>query len=52
MAGLDLVLPMAAGTLLGWASYSMVAHITSKRQISTLRAIAWGLWALSHWCWA
>ena len=42
MAGLDLVLPMAAGTLLGWASYSMVAHITSKRQISTLRAIAWG----------
>ncbi|MGG1982123.1 hypothetical protein [Serratia marcescens] len=43
MTGSDFILPMAAGTVLSWASYSMVAHVISKRQISTLRAIAWGI---------
>lgn len=42
MAGADFLLPMAAGAALSWASYSVVAHVVSKRQISTLRAIAWG----------
>ncbi|WNY82083.1 hypothetical protein NNQ28_17525 [Cronobacter dublinensis] len=42
MAGADLLLPMAAGAALSWASYSVVAHVVSKRQISTLRTIAWG----------
>lgn len=50
MAGADLLLSMAAGAALSWASYSVVAHVVSKRQISTLRAVAWGLWALSPWC--
>lgn len=43
MAGSDFILPMVAGAVLSWASYSMVAHVTSKRQISTLRAISWGV---------
>ncbi|EFI5502500.1 hypothetical protein ACQUO2_001477 [Escherichia coli] len=43
MAGADFLLPMAAGAALSWASYSVVAHVVSKRQISTLRAIAWGI---------
>lgn len=43
MTGSDFILPMAAGTVLSWASYSMVAHVTSKRQISGLRAISWGV---------
>ncbi|MDU4004530.1 hypothetical protein [Pluralibacter gergoviae] len=43
MAGADFLLPMAAGAALSWASYSVVAHVVSKRQISTLRAIAWGV---------
>ncbi|QYG83459.1 hypothetical protein [Citrobacter koseri] len=42
MAGADFLLPIAAGAALSWASYSVVAHVVSKRQISTLRAIAWG----------
>ncbi|HDL7147494.1 TPA: hypothetical protein PXM75_003614 [Yersinia enterocolitica] len=48
MAGVDFLLPMAAGAALSWASYSVAAHVVSKRQISTLRAILWGaLGALS-----
>lgn len=48
MAGADFLLPMSAGAALSWASYSVVVHVVSKRQISTLRAIAWGaLGALS-----
>ncbi|MCE9905007.1 hypothetical protein [Hafnia paralvei] len=48
MAGADFLLPIAAGAALSWASYSVAAHVVSKRQISTLRAIAWGaLGALS-----
>lgn len=48
MAGVDFLLPMAAGAALSWASYSVAAHVVSKRQISTLRAIVWGaLGALS-----
>ncbi|MFS7243722.1 hypothetical protein AB6849_25825 [Serratia proteamaculans] len=43
MAGSDFILPMAAGAALSWASYSMVAHVTSKQQISSLRAISWGV---------
>ena len=43
MAGSDFILPMVAGAVLSWARYSMVAHVTSKRQISTLRAISWGV---------
>lgn len=42
MAGADFLLPMAAGAALSWASYSVAAHVVSKRQISTLRAIVWG----------
>ncbi|EEP99550.1 hypothetical protein yruck0001_4240 [Yersinia ruckeri ATCC 29473] len=34
---------MVAGAVLSWASYSVVAHVTSKRQISSLRAISWGV---------
>ncbi|CAM7604030.1 Transmembrane protein [Klebsiella variicola subsp. variicola] len=43
MAGSDFILPMAAGAVLSWASYSTVAHMILKRQISTLRSIAWGI---------
>ncbi|EFM6066128.1 hypothetical protein ACJHWO_17675 [Escherichia sp. WS1063] len=43
MAGSDFILPMIAGAVLSWASYSIVAHVISKRQISTLRAISWGV---------
>ncbi|HCI6163928.1 TPA: hypothetical protein NPN88_004267 [Klebsiella pneumoniae] len=42
MTGADFLLPIAAGAALSWASYSVVAHVVSKRQISTLRTIAWG----------
>lgn len=42
MAGADFLLPMSAGAALSWTSYSVVVHVVSKRQISTLRAIAWG----------
>ena len=42
MAGADFLLPMAAGAALSWASYSVVAHVVSKRQISKLRSIVWG----------
>lgn len=44
MTGADFLLPMATGAALSWASYSVAAHVVSKRQISTLRAIAW--WVL------
>ncbi|EMV2556018.1 hypothetical protein ACTR8L_001709 [Escherichia coli] len=43
MAGADFLLPMAAGAALSWACYRVVTHITLKRQISTLRAIVWGI---------
>lgn len=43
MAGADFLLPMAAGAALSWASYSVAAQVVSKRQVSTLRAIAWGI---------
>ncbi|WP_459176854.1 hypothetical protein [Ewingella americana] len=43
MAGSDFLLPMAAGAVLSLASYSIVAHVTSKWQISSLRAISWGV---------
>ncbi len=43
MAGSDFLLPMAAGAVLSWANYSIVAHVTSKREISSLRAISWGI---------
>ncbi|WP_241164112.1 hypothetical protein [Serratia marcescens] len=42
MAEADFLLPMAAGALLSWACYRIVAHAASKRHISTLRAIVWG----------
>ena len=37
------ILPMAAGAVLSWASYSIVAHVSIKRQISSIRAISWGI---------
>lgn len=43
MAGSDFLLPMAARAVLSWASYSMVAHVLSKRHISSLRTISWGI---------
>ncbi|CNI37486.1 TPA: hypothetical protein RZL14_003569 [Yersinia enterocolitica] len=43
MTGSDFILPMAAGAVLSWASYSIVAHVSIKRQISSLRAISWGI---------
>ena len=43
MTGAEFILPMAAGAALSWASYRVVTHITLKRQISTLRAIVWGI---------
>ena len=43
MAGSDFLLPMATGALISWASYNLVAYVTSKRQISSLRAISWGV---------
>ncbi|VTQ67578.1 Uncharacterised protein [Campylobacter jejuni] len=45
MTGSYFLLPMAMGAVLGWASYNVVAHVTSKRQINTLRAISWGVLA-------
>lgn len=43
MTGSDFILPMAAGAVLSWASYNIVAHVSIKRQISSLRAISWGI---------
>lgn len=43
MAGLDFILPMAVGAVLSWISYSLVAHVTSKRLISSVRVISWGI---------
>ncbi|ENA1755891.1 hypothetical protein ABF220_003244 [Yersinia ruckeri] len=43
MAGSDFLLPMAAGIILSLASYSVVSKIASKQQISSLRAISWGI---------
>ncbi len=45
MTGSYFLLQMATGAVLGWVSYSVVAHVTSKRQINTLRAISWGVLA-------
>lgn len=45
MTGSYFLLPMATGAVLGWVSYSVVAHVISKRQINTLRAISWGVLA-------
>lgn len=45
MTGSYFLLPMAMGAVLGWVSYNVVAHVTSKRQINTLRAISWGVLA-------
>lgn len=42
MAGSDFLLPMATSAVISWASYNAVAHVVSRQQISTLRAIAWG----------
>lgn len=43
MAGSGFLLPMVAGVALSWATYNVVAHVTSKRQISSLQAISWGV---------
>ncbi|HDL7470726.1 TPA: hypothetical protein PXN82_002510 [Yersinia enterocolitica] len=43
MAGSDFLLPMVAGVALSCVSYRLVARIVSKRQVSTLRAVSWGI---------
>ncbi|TPG61955.1 hypothetical protein [Ewingella americana] len=43
MAGSDFLLPMATGAALSWACYNIVTHVASKWQISSLRAISWGV---------
>lgn len=43
MAGSGFLLPMVAGVALSCVSYGFVARIVSKRQISTLRAVSWGI---------
>ncbi|HDL7327891.1 TPA: hypothetical protein ACPZOO_003222 [Yersinia enterocolitica] len=43
MAGSGFLLPMVAGVVLSCVSYGLVAHAVSKRQVSTLRAISWGV---------
>ncbi len=43
MTGADFILPMAAGAALSCVSYGFVTRIVSKRQISTLRAVSWGI---------
>ncbi|CAH5481676.1 hypothetical protein AI2983V1_0496 [Enterobacter cloacae] len=45
MAGSGFLLPMVAGVALSCVSYGFVARIVSKRQISTLRAVSWGILA-------
>ncbi|MBN3135834.1 hypothetical protein [Pectobacterium punjabense] len=43
MAGSGFLLPMVAGVALSCVSYGLVARIISKRQVSTLRAVSWGI---------
>ncbi|HEJ0262694.1 TPA: hypothetical protein SLP22_005184 [Klebsiella pneumoniae] len=43
MAGSGFLLPMVAGVALSCVSYGLVARIVSKRQVSTLRAVSWGI---------
>lgn len=43
MAGSGFLLPMVAGVALSCVSYGFVARIVSKHQISTLRAVSWGI---------
>ncbi|QJW53933.1 hypothetical protein HL670_00792 [Serratia plymuthica] len=43
MAGSGFLLPMLAGVALSCVSYGLVARIISKRQVSTLRAVPWGI---------
>ncbi|UCQ41952.1 hypothetical protein DCF38_04125 [Edwardsiella piscicida] len=43
MAGSGFLLPMVAGVVLSCVSYGLVARIVSKRQVSTLRAVSWGI---------
>lgn len=43
MAGSGFLLPMVAGVTLSCVSYGLVARIVSKRQVSTLRAVSWGI---------
>lgn len=43
MAGSGFLLPMVAGVVLSCVSYGFVARIVSKHQISTLRAVSWGI---------
>lgn len=43
MAGSGFLLPMVAGVALSCVSYGFVARIVSNRQISTLRAVSWGI---------
>lgn len=43
MAGSGFLLPMVAGVALSCVSYRLVARIVSKRQVSTLRAVSWGI---------
>lgn len=42
MAGSDFLLSVTMGAVLSWVSYSVAAHVISKRHISSLRAILWG----------
>lgn len=43
MAGAGFLLTMVAGVALSCVSYGLVARIISKRQVSTLRAVSWGI---------
>ncbi|HAT3904179.1 MULTISPECIES: membrane protein [Enterobacter cloacae complex] len=43
MAGSGFLLPMLAGVVLSCVSYRLVTRVVSKRQVSTLRAISWGV---------
>ncbi len=52
MAGVDFLLPMAAGAALSWASYSVAAMLYQNGRSARYAQFYGGLWALSHWCWA
>lgn len=43
MAGSGFLLPIVAGVALSCVSYGLVTRIVSKRQVSTLRAVSWGI---------
>ncbi|MEG6128863.1 hypothetical protein [Enterobacter asburiae] len=43
MAGSGFLLPIVAGVALSCMSYGLVTRIVSKRQVSTLRAVSWGI---------